>query len=273
VPYGGAVYELVGELPCATVTADRWTDIGPVLAGGSWVATFASAGSIAIDMVVPEMADARTRSMVLIGDGNIRTTVAATVVTTTMTRAGESRPVFRLALDRVPFDGARGGPSSAQARLRAGGARPSLRICAFSAVHPLIEPGRTSGVLRPDFESEAYFGAGWSDAQRTATGPVRRGEDGATLFLPLEPGVAYRLLLDLVPTNPDDAFDVDVTLNGVSLGACRPHDTGACNLLVPPAAVVAGTNTLRLSLAQGSLRHVMRVTLREARIYNFVLSR
>ena len=182
VPFAGAVYEFAGAAPCATVTADRWTDITPVLAGGSWVATFASTGSIAIEMVVPgppgqpELSGARVRSTVLMGDGAIRTVVARTpegdVLTTTLTRAGESRPVFRLALDRVP--------SGARARLRPGGARPTLDVCALNAVHPLFEPGRTSGVLRPDFESEAYFGAGWTDAQRTATGPGaarRRGRD------------------------------------------------------------------------------------------------
>lgn len=269
VPYDGAVYELTGTAPCATVTADRWTDIGPVLAGGSWVATFASTGSIAIETVVPGVTGARVRSTVLMGEGAIETAVTATpegdLLTTTLTRAGESRPVFRLALDRRPSD--------VRARLRAGGARPALDICGLSAVHPLVEPGRPSGVLRPDFESEVYFGAGWTDAQRTATGPVRRGEDGATLFLPLERGVAYRLLLDVAATDTgseraaaSDPRDLDVTLNGLPLGTCRPHAAGVCTLLLPPAAVVAGTNTVRLSLARGSPPGPVRLTFREARI-------
>jgi hypothetical protein len=131
-------------------------------------------------------------------------------------------------------------------------------------VHPLIEPGRTSGVLRPDFESEAYFGAGWSDAQRTPTGPVRHAEDGATLFLPLERGVAYRLLLDLAADQP---FDVEVTLSGEPVGACRPHAAVVCNLLLPPPAIVSGTNTVRLSMARGSLPGpIRRLTFREARL-------
>jgi hypothetical protein len=247
---------LVGASPCATLTADRWTDITPVLAGGSWVATFASTGSIGIEMVAPGMADVRVRSTVLMGAGTIQSLVAATpegdLVTTTLTRAGESRPVFRLALDRRP--------SGARARLRAGGARPTLDVCALTPVHPLFEPGRPGGVLRADFESEVYFGAGWTDAQRTATGPVRRGEEDATLFLPLERGVAYRLLLDLAADQP---FNVDVTLNDVPVGTCRPHAVGACNLLLPPSGVVAGTNTVRLSPPRGS---PARLTFREARL-------
>jgi hypothetical protein len=76
VPFAGAVYEFAGAAPCATVTADRWTDVTPVLAGGSWVATFASTGSIAIEMAVPETTGVRVRSTVLMGDGAIQTLVA-----------------------------------------------------------------------------------------------------------------------------------------------------------------------------------------------------
>ena len=124
------------------MTADRWTDVTPVLAGGSWVATFASTGSIAIEMAVPgppgqpELSGVRVRSTVLMGDGVIQALVASTpegdVLTTTLTRAGESRPVFRVALDCVPVDGARGRPSGARARLRPGGARPTLDVCALT---------------------------------------------------------------------------------------------------------------------------------------------
>jgi Protein of unknown function (DUF2723) len=297
VPYSGVVYELAGAASCATVTADRWTDITPVLAGGSWVATFASTGSIAMEMIAsgppgpPGLSGARVRSAVLMGDGTIQTAVTSTpegdVFSTTLTRAGESRPVFRVALDRVP--------SSGRARLRAGGARPTIDLCGLSPVHPLVAPGRTSGVLRPDFESEAYFGAGWTDAQRTPTGPVRRGEDGATLFLPLDRGVTYRLLLDLAVTDtseraaaseprersapaerrarervgesegrrPSVDDDLEVTLNGVPVGTCRPH---ACDLLLTPSAIVAGTNTVRLSLPRGAHTGPVRLILREARI-------
>jgi hypothetical protein len=269
VPYAGAVYELVGAAPCATLTADRWTDITPVLAGGSWVTTFASTGSIAIEMAAPEMTGARVRSSVLMGAGVGQSLVAATpegdVVTTTLTRTGESRPVFRLALDRVPLDEAQGGPSRARARLRAGGARPTLDVCALNPVHPLFEPGRTSGVLRPDFESEAYFGAGWTDAERTATGPVRRGEAGATLFLALDRGVAYRLELDLGAPDANQTVDWEVTLNGLALGVCRPHAPGACTLLLPPSAIVAGTNTVQLS-PRGSPARSARLVFREARL-------
>ena len=97
--------------------------------------------------------------------------------------------------------------------------------------------------LSADFESEPYFGAGWGDAQRTGTGPVRQGEAGATLFLPLEQDRAYHASLDLAAV---ETQALDVTLNGVQVGACELRTGRPCELTFPAAAVVAGINTLTL---------------------------
>jgi hypothetical protein len=150
-----------------------------------------------------------------------------------------------------------------RARLRPQGAQPSVTVCAFDPVQALFEPGRTMAVLRPDFESEPYFGAGWGDAERTPAGPVRYGDDRATLFLPLEQGRNYRLSLDLAA---DASASLEVTLNGVHAGRCDPHAAQPCELSLPPAGIRDGVNTLMLSLA-GEKRNRSHVfTLRGARI-------
>jgi hypothetical protein len=105
-------------------------------------------------------------------------------------------------------------------------------------------------VLKADFESEPYFGAGWGDANRTPTGPSRDGEDGATVFLPLEQGRGYRALLDL---GAAETVTLDVTLNGVHVGECDPHE-GRCELALPAVIVRHGINTLMLSLRDAPAR-------------------
>jgi hypothetical protein len=100
-------------------------------------------------------------------------------------------------------------------------------------------------VLEPDFESEPYFGAGWGDANRTPTGPSRDGEDGATVFLPLEQGRGYRAWLDLAAAEP---VTLDVTLNGVQVAECNPHGGRRCKVALPAVIVRGGINTLMLSL-------------------------
>jgi hypothetical protein len=244
VPWTAAVYELIGESACAALTADRWIDVGSVLAGGSLTAALPAIGSAVIEVAVPGAHDVRVRSAVLQGDGAIRAEIAhdpdGDVIATEMTRTGERRTVFRLALDRPrPL---------ARARLRAGGAASTVNVCAFNAVHPLFERAGAAGVLRPDFESEAYFGAGWSDARATPTGPVRLGEDGASLFLPFEGGRPYRVLLDLA----DGTDELDVIVDGVRIGSCDPRAGRACELSLPADAVRSGLSTLTLSVAGGA---------------------
>ena len=100
----GALYELAGESPCAELTTQTWTDIDAVLAKGSWVTTIPELGSVEVEVVFPESRDVRARSSLLLGDGSMRTTIAhdldGDILSTELTRSGERRPVFRLALDR-----------------------------------------------------------------------------------------------------------------------------------------------------------------------------
>jgi hypothetical protein len=261
VPYAGALYELTGESPCAELTTETWTDIEAVLANGSWVTTIPDVGSVIVEAVFPESRDVRARSSLLAGDGSMRTTIAhdldGDILSTELTRSGERRPVFRLALDR-PL-------SPARARVRPGGSRSSLKLCSHEAVRALFEKDGTAAVLKADFESEPYFGAGWGDANRTPTGPSRDGEDGATLLLPLEQGRTYRAFLDLIAA---ETVTLDVTLNGVHVGECDPHAGRPCEVALPAVSVRNGTNTLMLSLhnvaAQARQRSMF--TFRGARI-------
>lgn len=259
VQYAEAVYELAGESRCAALTTDTWTDVGGALASGSWVTTMPVVGSVVIESVVPGAGDVRARSAVLLGDGGMQTTIAhdldGDILTTELRRPADRRPVFRLALDR-PLSGVR-------ARLRAHGAQSSITVCAFDAVQTPFERGETSAVLRADFESEPYFGAGWGDTVRTPTGPIRYGDDKATLFLPLEQGRAYRLFLDLAADAP---VSLDVTLHAVHVGVCDPHAAHPCELSLSRGEIQGGVNTLMLSLPGGKPVRPRVFTFRGARI-------
>jgi hypothetical protein len=239
VAYDEAVYELVGESPCAALTTTGWTEAGAVLASGGWIATMASVGSIVIDTMTPSVSGVLATSTPLLGDGSINSTISSDprgdIVTTTMTRPGESRPVFRLAFDRMV--------SKAQARVRPGGAQSSATICAFEPMRPVFARSADVGVLKPDFESEPYFGAGWGGAQRAPSGAQRRGSNGATLFVPLEQETAYRLLLEF-----DRPVILEVMLNGAPVGSCADNAGLVCEIALPPAMVRRGPNTLRFML-------------------------
>jgi len=236
----GSVYELTGESECATLTTGTWTDLRGILSTGSWVTTMYAAGSATIETVIPGAHDLHARSAMLLGDGSMTTNVTVAtggnMLITELTRTGERRAVFRLALDR-PL-------AAARARLGGGSAVPSLRVCSLTPVRPLFEPGATQAVLRADFESEPFFGAAWGDVLRTTTGAVRRGEDGATLLLPLEQGRAYQVSLDLAADAP---VHLDVSFNGAWIGACAPRPPDLCELSVSAVATHDGINTLKLT--------------------------
>ena len=261
VDFSAAVYELIGEPPCATLTTDTWTDLDAVLAHGSWVTTMHAVGSIGIETASSAFHERPTpaRAALLQGDGSVSMTITQAVdrsfLTTTLTRAGESRPVFRLAFDR-PQTGVR-------ARLRGGGAQSSLRVCAHTPLRPLFHRHESTGVLRADFESEPYFGAGWGDAMRTPTGAVRQTRRDAALFLPLEQGQAYRGSLDLAA---DEFMELSLTLNGAPVGTCDPHAPKPCEVLLPSATVRQGLNTLLVSVPGGELTRSRVLTFRGARI-------
>jgi hypothetical protein len=225
VPFQEAMYELVADTPCAELTTGRWTDLSPSLVTGSWIATLQAIGSVVIETEVGAAGERITaRSTQLMGDGSTHTTAAPAsagrVLATTMSRSSERRPVFRFAVDRP---GVR-----ARARVRPGGVSQHVTVCPHQPARSLFSPGSNAGVLKADFESEAYYGAGWSGAERNEAGALRRGEATATLLLPLVSGFSYDLSLDM--TAPDGA-GVALSLNGHSAGTCdmrRP-----CGITLP----------------------------------------
>ena len=233
VSYEEAVYRLSAESVCTTLEPNSWTDVTGVLGTGSWVATLHDAGTVVVQTQVTGTTGVRARSAALLGDGRMHTTVSSDpdgdILTTTLTRPADRRPVFRLALDRAPV--------SARARVSGEGTR-AVTLCAFHSQRSLFEANATTARLRPDFESEAWFGAGWGDAERTPTGPVRRGASGATLLLPLAAGRDYRLSMDL------EGADASVLVNGNPAGVCT---AAACDVLLPAAAIRNGVNEVTLS--------------------------
>ena len=243
VQYSEAMYELAGESPCVRLTTGEWADIGGLLAGGSWVATMGEVGTVVVDSVFPEARDVQARSSVLLGEGRMRTSIAhdldGDIMSTELTRSGESRPVFRLAIDR-PL-------TEVHARVQPGGSQSSATLCAHREMRPLFDEGSSAASLRADFESEAYFGAGWGDAERSPTGPVRRGEDGASLFLPLEAGRDFRMALDLSADVALPLMKLMLTLNGFQVGDCDAHGRTPCTVTLPSVLVRRGVNTLTLS--------------------------
>jgi hypothetical protein len=235
VPFEEALYELKAEAACVDVTTDKWSDITPALSTGSWLTTLRTFGSVTIESAIAGGFGSGPRSSVLVGDGSAQSVPHDEVLLTELTRTGERRPVFRLALDRAPV--------GARARLRSGGAQSHITVCAHLP-HSLFVEGRDQAVLRPDFESEAYFGAGWTDAERTATGPVRRAGRHATLLLPFEEGYRYRMSFEIVGTA---AAGIDVTVNGVAAATCDLRENGPCEVDLLPAIVRDGLNTLTLT--------------------------
>jgi hypothetical protein len=244
VPFAEALYELKGENPCVDVTT-AWTDITRALSSGSWVGTLPVFGSVVIEIALTASRAVRSRPIALYGDAAVRTVGqrrdadGSEVLLTELTRTGEGRPVFRLALDRIP--------TQARARVRSGGARDAITVCAHSPL-PLFAGGSAEADVRPDFESEAYFGAGWSDEERTETGYRRRTGERGTLLLPLQQGSNYRIVFDLAGTH---GTHVSIELNDVAVGAC---ELGApCSISVPSSALQNGTNALTLSTPASSL--------------------
>lgn len=236
------VYELQGQNSCATVSADVWTDVTPAFSTGSWIAAVNKMGSVTIETVLGDP-DVRVDTRELFGGGMVQTegpsrnSDGTATLVTQLTRKDGPRPVFRLALDRLP--------ASARARLKPGAISPSITLCADTPLNPLFRDAGSVTVLRPDFESEPYFGAGWSEVERTATGRVRRGSTGAALLLPLASGFNYRLSLDITTARPATA---DVSVNDVSAGTCAIGEREPCEVDLPAAALREGVNVVKLSV-------------------------
>ena len=92
---------------------------------------------------------------------------------------------------------------------------------------PLFEPGSLRGVYRTDFESEAYYGAGWGGAERNQAGSFRRPQARSTLLLPLERGFEYHVALDL---SADGAAQIAAVFDGDPVGICDVRVNTGCGL-------------------------------------------
>jgi hypothetical protein len=241
MPFLEALYELAGETPCVNLTSEQWTDLSPVLATGGWIAALPAIGSVAIEMAIPPSGPRmQAQSTQLMGDGSTGTSITAgadgdRVFTTEMTRSSESRAVFRLSVDAPA--------PHALARVRPGGVRSALKVCAHQAARPLFTAGSTTGTLKADFESEAYYGPGWNGAERNQAGSVRHGDTRAALLLPLPRGFTYRIALDL---SWEGDVPVTAALNGHPLGTCEAHHGGPCELVLGPGTLEEGVSVLVL---------------------------
>jgi hypothetical protein len=256
-----AVYEFKAEAPCAEITTDKWTDVAPVLSTGSWLATTPIIGTVAIESELPESCAAPgVRVDEMLGGGAARPVSrtpnadGTVVLVTELTRTIYGRPLFRMALD-CPA-------SQARARVWSGGVESTVTLCGHRPP-PLFPAGAERAVIRPDFESEAYFGSGWHDAERTPTGRVRRADGVATLLLPLTTGYSYRIALDLTAPPPTR---IDAALNGAIVGGCELGDRTSCDLTVSSKLVRDGTNALTLTAARLRASDVPSFTFQGARI-------
>jgi hypothetical protein len=130
---------------------------------------------------------------------------------------------------------------------------------------PLFRDNSNVDVLRPHFDNESYFGAGWSQVQFAGTGRLRFAEAHAALLLPFESGYSYRIMLDLSgPPHSQTSID----LNGVAAGTCSPGETRTCAVEVQPLADAGPVSALTLVTrdADGAPIAQRRLTFRGARI-------
>ena len=259
VPFQELIYELKGSTSCVNLSTETWTDLAEALSTGSWVTTVSEVGSVMIETVFQ---DSRVSAIgrELMGGGVIRMTGptpnadGSATLLTELTRTGGLRPVFRVALDRPGV--------SARARVKRGGSRTSAALCADHPMNRLFRGGGDFAVVRTDFESEPYFGAGWSDVDRVPTGRVRHGSSGATLLLPLAAASSYRLTLDLAASEPTT---IDVSADDVTVGMCEVRNHIPCEVTVPPGARRAAVTALTLSV-RGPTREGVPLTFRGGRI-------
>ena len=238
VDFQEAVYELRGESPCIEATPHAWTDATAVLASGSAVATLSRLDSTVIEIEVAERDDLLAQSSHLLGDGTTSLEQGQSVggwrsLDWKLARTGSRRPLFRLSLDRPP--------ERARARLRLGAAG-AQRVCSHRPARELFGGAGREAVLRADFESEAYFGAGWGMAERTPLGTIRRGAGSTSLLVPLRAGRACRVTLE--GTAPSA---VDVTINGSAAGSCDLNQDSRCEIEISAAAARQGLNSIRLT--------------------------
>lgn len=252
-----ALYELAEDTPCINLSTE-WTDVHAILSTGSWLATFPPVGSVRVETAVDGAACTTARGAELLGGGVARTISATRSAdgadfVAELTRGPMLRPLFRLALDCVPH--------GARARVLPGGVATTIKACGQKPA-PLFVRDSTHASIRPDFESEAYFGAGWHDAERTPTGRTRRGDERATLLLPLTPGFSYAMAVDLVAATGR----IDVSINGAVLTSCNVAHGARCEMTLQPAAIEPDVTAVTLSIPGPPADRSTPLTFRGARV-------
>jgi hypothetical protein len=237
---GAALYEFRGETPCLQIGTDKWTDITSILETGSVVTTLSSVGVVTVEGVVVGAGRHEFRVAELLGGGSAHAVAPShedqETFAAQLSRSHYRRPLFRLAFDAAG--------SSGRMRVRPGGAQSTLMVCAH--VPEAIAPQKT---VRPDFDREAYFGAGWSGAEPTLAGTVRRATNAATLLLPLAPGLSHRVLLDIA-TEP--VARMEIAINGIAAGTCTFRGRDRCEVALPEASVRPGVNTMTIANPAGA---------------------
>ena len=126
----------------------------------------------------------------------------------------------------------------------------------------------SSDLIRPNFDNESYFGAGWSGVELAGTGRIRYANARAAFLLPFEPGYSYRVTLDL--SGPSHSR-TSIGLNGTDAGSCSTGEVRTCSVEVQPApdAGPVSTLTLNTSGADGAPLAVRKLMFRGARIERF----
>ena len=225
-----SIYELKGDTPCVELTRAGWQDVSAVLSTGSAVATLAERGAATIEIELTEPAlDARASNLLGDGDSALVYRYHAGVFDADwrIERTGGRRPLFRLAFNQPVTAG--------RARLAATSPLSTASVCSHRPSRPLARPGATRIRLQADFESEAFFGAGWGGVERRRDGAARRGENGATLLLPLDANARYRGTFAVASDAPRD---VVVVVNGTTVGTCRVDGTALCDAPVPASGEI-----------------------------------
>ena len=233
----GAIYELKGESECVRLARGDWQEIGHVLSTGSAVAMLAELARAVVEIRVPGegvVADAGH----LLGEGHTslqqRHDGNELVLEWRFARSGERRTLFRLALDRPV--------RAARARIAPASDVSAATLCSHRPWRPVATPGSTRLHISANFEDEAFFGAGWSRADRQPEGTLRRGRDRAVLFVPLQPNVGYRLKLALAAEAPRS---IDVLVDGERAGTCRVGDERTCEVTLPASMPRTATSVVR----------------------------
>jgi hypothetical protein len=260
VPFQEAVYEITGRSTCTTLT-DAWQEIAPGFRTGSWVATLHDRGAVTVELAVASGPAVNARASVLLGNGiagpvSRRELNGSSILTAHLTRSGDYRPVFRFALDRIP--------GSVKGRVL-DSAGKTLTVCSHEPLVSLFTRGDHT-LLRPDFEAEPHFGAGWGDAERTSTGRRRRAEADASLFLHLTPAYSYSAVFEMDAESPTQ---IAIQVNGILAGACEVAGAARCEIEFPQKSVREGVNTIAFAARAAAARPVFalhRVELSRRRI-------